>query len=161
MKKTIDFIIKTTGSSKINKSKAEKSKPENFTITYDSFNHDLINIYQIEKHVLLEHDKEHMFDEISEKIVNDWIRIETTKENDYIFGLENLDWKTIFSSKEAKDSLEKIVLQSLKQFFNPQYISGYDRQNHKYLFEIVVNICEKTCDIISDKVKELENNSYF
>lgn len=153
---TIRFLIETTGNSKVNRSREEKRKPENFTITYLSLDYDpcrLVN--QVAIHVLIASDREHMFDKMAEKIVDDWLAIECSKSDDHIFGLENLNWQVLLPSEESKKSLVCLVLVELKQHFNQDYISRYDRGDHSYLFELVADVCSTRCDIISSKVKEV------
>ena len=133
-------------------------KPENFSIYYQSFNKIGCCLYDKEIKVLKMQNKENVFDELCQHIFSDWIKIENTKVDGYVLGLRNLDERNIFQSNQARKSLEEILTNVFKEFFNDSFIHNYDKKLHNFLFNLTFKICENNCELVEKIIEEISKN---
>ena len=134
------------------KKRRKDTSPENFTIFYDSFNPILKKKVQI----IDMPDRSDMFGEMVESVVEDWAKIELSKRDDYVFGLCNLNDSLVFPNKAVKESLVQYIKSELNKKFDATYISNYDKQRHKYYFDLTFNYLEDSCEILSFTTREFQ-----
>ena len=95
--------------------------------------------------------------EIVDLVVEDWMLYELGKNKDYILGLTNcVSVPAIFPTNDAKESFKNCIAAELSRMFNDDFIESSVQDIKNYLFDVLIDIEERECEVIASKIEEYE-----